>query len=121
MDEAAKRQIANGRSAFGRAVKKGVKIVAGTDTGYGPASVRRIPHEIIELVNIGMPPMEAIKSATSVAAACLGVDKRTGWIKPGMEADLIAVERDPLADISAIQDVILVINNGKVVVNRITW
>ncbi|HJZ67266.1 MAG TPA: amidohydrolase family protein [Blastocatellia bacterium] len=109
------------RETTAHAWKMGVKIVAGTDTGYGPASVRRIPHEIIELVNIGMPPMEAIKSATSVAAACLGVDKRTGSIKPGMEADLIAVDRDPLADISAIQDVILVINNGKVVVNRITW
>ena len=107
------------RETAAHAWKMGVKIVAGTDTGYGPASVRRIPHEIIELVNVGMPPMDAIKSATSVAAACIGVDKRTGSMKAGMEADLIAVERDPLADISAIQDVILVINNGKVVVNRL--
>lgn len=101
--------------------KMGVKIVAGTDTGYGPASSRRIPHEIIELVNIGMPPMDAIKAATSVAAACIGVDKRTGSIKPGMEADFIAIERDPTAEISAIQDVIIVINNGKIAVNRLNW
>jgi len=99
----------------------GVKIVAGTDTGYGPASIRRIPHEVIELVNIGMSPMEAIKSATSVAASCLGVDKRTGSIKPGMEADFIAIERDPTADITAIQDVVMVINNGKIAVNRLGW
>ncbi|HEY3134979.1 MAG TPA: amidohydrolase family protein [Blastocatellia bacterium] len=109
------------RETAAHAWKMGVKIVAGTDTGYGPASVRRIPHEIIELVNIGMPPMDAIKSATSVAAACIGVDKRTGSMKAGMEADLIAVERDPLVDISAIQDVILVVNNGKVVLNRLGW
>jgi imidazolonepropionase-like amidohydrolase len=109
------------RETTAHAWKMGVRIVAGTDTGYGPASVRRIPHEIIELVNVGMPPMDAIKSATSVAATCVGVDKRTGSIKQGMEADLIAVDRDPLTDISAIQDVILVVNNGKIVVNRLAW
>lgn len=98
-----------------------MKIVAGTDTGYSPASSRRIPHEILELVNIGMPPMEAIKAATSIAAACIGVDKRTGSIKAGMEADLIAIERDPIADITGIQDVIIVINNGKIAVNRLGW
>lgn len=109
------------RETTAHAWKMGVKIVAGTDTGYGPTSNRRIPHEVIELVNIGMPPMEAIKAATSVAAACIGVDKRTGSVKPGMEADFIAIERDPIADISAIQDVIIVINNGKIAVNRLGW
>ena len=109
------------RETTSHALKLGVKIVAGTDTGYGPTSARRIPHEIIELVNIGMPPMDAIKAATSVAAACIGVDKRTGSIKAGMEADFIAIERDPLADITAIQDVIVVINNGKIAVNRLGW
>jgi len=109
------------RETTAHAWKMGVRIVAGTDTGYGPASSRRIPHEIIELVNIGMTPMDAIKAATSVAAACIGVDKRTGSIKAGMEADFIAIERDPAADISAIQDVIVVINNGKISVNRFNW
>jgi imidazolonepropionase-like amidohydrolase len=80
-----------------------------------------MPHEIIELVNIGMSPMDAIKSATSLAAACIGVDKRTGSIKPGLEADFIAIERDPTADITAIQDVIVVINDGKIAVNRLGW
>src|SRR5215471_6056464 len=109
------------RETTAHALKMGVKIVAGTDTGYAPSSRRRIPHEIIELVNIGMTPMDAIKAATSVAAACIGVDKRTGSIKTGMEADFIAIERDPTADISDIQDVIVVINNGKIVVNRLNW
>jgi len=109
------------RETTSHALKMGLKIVAGTDTGYGPSSRRRIPHEIIELVNIGMTPMDAIKAATSVAATCIGVDKRTGSIKPGMEADLIAIERDPTTDISGIQDVIVVINNGKIAINRLNW
>ena len=109
------------RETSTHALKMGVKIVAGTDTGYGPSSSRRMPHEIIELVNIGMTPMDAIKAGTSVSAACIGVDKRTGSIKPGMEADFIAIERDPTADITAIQDVVMVINNGKIAVNRLGW
>jgi len=109
------------RAAAAHAWKMGVKIVAGTDTGYGPASNRRLSHEVIELVGIGMPPIDAIKAATSVAAECLGVDRRTGSVKPGLEADLIAIERDPLADITALQEVLLVVNNGKIVVNRLGW
>jgi imidazolonepropionase-like amidohydrolase len=109
------------RETTAHALKLGVKIVAGTDTGYGPSSSRRIPHEIIELVNVGMPVMDAIKAATSTAAACIGVDKRAGSIKAGMEADFIAIERDPLVDITAIQDVIIVVNNGRIAVNRLGW
>ncbi len=107
------------RDTAARAWKVGVKIVAGTDTGYGPKSNRRVPHEVIELVNIGMPPMEAIKAATSVAAECLGVANRTGSIVRGKDADLVVVDRDPLADISALQDVLVVVHGGKVVLNRI--
>ena len=107
------------REVAAHAWKMGVKIVAGTDTGYGPSSNRRIPHEVAEFVAIGMPAMDAIKAATSVAAECLGVEKRTGAVRAGFEADLIAVERNPLADITALQEVLLVINNGTVVVNRL--
>ncbi|HWQ32528.1 MAG TPA: amidohydrolase family protein, partial [Blastocatellia bacterium] len=101
--------------------KLGIRLVAGTDTGYGPNSNRRMPDEIIELVRIGMPPMDAIKAATSTAAECFGIEKRTGAIRKGLEADLIAVERDPLTEIENIRDVLLVVNNGKVVVNRLGW
>jgi len=101
--------------------KIGVKIAAGTDSGYGPNSNRRIPHEIAELVAIGMTPMEAIQSATSVSAECLGIAQRTGSIRPGLEADLIAIDRDPLKEITALGDVLLVINDGKVALNRLTW
>ncbi len=109
------------RETTTKAWKLGIRIIAGTDTGYGPQSNRRMPHEVIELAAIGMSPMEAIKAATSVSAECLGIEKRTGSIRPGLEADLVAVERDPLVDIKNLQDVILVVNNGKIVVNRLGW
>jgi imidazolonepropionase-like amidohydrolase len=109
------------RETTARARRIGVKVIAGTDTGYGATSRRRMSHEVMELVEVGLAPMDAIKAATSESAACLGIDKRTGSIKPGLEADLIAVERDPLASIGAIEDVLLVINNGKIVVNRLSF
>ncbi|MGH9838295.1 MAG: amidohydrolase family protein [Blastocatellia bacterium] len=109
------------RETAAKAWKMGIKMIAGTDTGYGPQSNRRMPHEAIALAEVGLPPMDAIKAATSVSAECLGIQGRTGSIKVGMEADFVAVERDPLADIRNLQDVILVVNNGRVVVNRLGW
>jgi imidazolonepropionase-like amidohydrolase len=109
------------RETTSHAWKIGVKIVAGTDTGYGPQSIRRIPHEITELVAIGMPPMEAIKAGTSVAADCAGVGGRTGSLRAGYEADLIVIERNPLEDLNSLMDVLLVLNDGKIAVNRLKW
>ncbi|HKQ79300.1 MAG TPA: amidohydrolase family protein [Blastocatellia bacterium] len=109
------------RETAAKAWKMGIKLVAGTDTGYGPQSSRRMPHEVIELAQIGMSPMDAIKAATSVSAELLGIGKRTGSIKSGFEADFIAIERDPIADVKNLQDILLVINNGKPVVNRLSW
>ncbi len=109
------------REAVTKAWKMGVKMIAGTDTGYGPNSNRRMPHEAIALAECGLPPIDAIKAATSTSAECMGIEKRTGSIKPGLEADLVAVERDPLGDIKNLQDILLVINNGKVIVNRLDW
>jgi imidazolonepropionase-like amidohydrolase len=109
------------RETAAKAWKMGVKLIAGTDTGYGPSSNRRMPHEVIELVTIGMLPMDAIKAATSVSAECMGIEKRTGSVMPGLEADLVVVERNPLSDVRNLQDILLVINNGKVAVNRLDW
>jgi imidazolonepropionase-like amidohydrolase len=107
------------REVTSKAWKMGIKIVAGTDTGYLPKSNRRIPDEIVEFVNVGIPPMDAIKAATSVAAQCLGVEKRTGSIRAGYEADFVIVDRNPLDDIRNVQDVLIVINNGRIAVNRL--
>jgi imidazolonepropionase-like amidohydrolase len=108
------------RDAAKRASRMGVRLVAGTDTDYGVRSTRRLQDEIAELVDAGLSPMDAIKAATSVAAQCLGVDQRIGTVKPGLEADLIAVDRDPLADVGALRDIVLVVNNGRVAINRLS-
>ncbi len=107
------------RETAARARKLGVRIVAGSDARYDDE--RRLQDELDDLVHNGMAPIDAIKAATSVAAECLMVSGRTGSVKPGLEADLIAVDADPLADINALRDVIMVINNGKVVVNRLSF
>lgn len=107
------------RDAAARARKAGVHLVAGTDTEYGPRGTRRIQDEIAELAGAGLTPMEAILSGTAVAADCLGVGERTGRIRAGLEADMIVVDRDPLSDLGALRDVLLVLNDGRVAVNRL--
>jgi imidazolonepropionase-like amidohydrolase len=106
------------RDTATRAWKMGIKIVAATDSTYeGDRPVAA--DEIIALVGIGIPPMEAIKAGTSVSAECLGVGKRMGTIKPGMVADFVTVDANPLAHIAALQDLVLVVHDGRVVMNRL--
>lgn len=97
----------------------GVPVIGATDTGYGPGSIVRIPHELMELVAAGLTPLQALQSATSVPAAMLGIGDRTGRIAVGYEADLIVVERNPLDDIAHLQDVLIIVSNGRVVSNRL--
>ncbi len=99
----------------------GVKIAAATDTGYGPESTTTLAHELLELVEIGMTPLEALRAATLVNAELFGVAGRTGWIGPGLEADLIVLERNPLEDIGVVQDVLMVVSDGEVIVQRGDW
>lgn len=99
----------------------GVKVVAATDTGYGPESTTRIAHELIEFVSIGMTPLEALQSATTVAAELFGAADRTGRVATGFEADMIVLERNPLEDISAVQDVLMVVSDGRIAVRRGDW
>ena len=108
------------REVVAHAMQKGVKIVAATDTAYRPESTLRLSHELEELVRSGLSPMAAIRAATTTAAELLGIEKRTGAIRAGLEADLIAVDRNPLDSIVYLQDVLLVVNNGKIVLNRIS-
>ncbi|MGE5518921.1 MAG: amidohydrolase family protein [Candidatus Dadabacteria bacterium] len=63
--------------------------------------------------------MEVIKAITSSPAHCLGVQSRTGSIKKGMEADLIIVGQNPLKDLQALQHILMVINDGQIVLNKI--
>jgi imidazolonepropionase-like amidohydrolase len=99
----------------------GVRIVAATDTGYGPESTTTLAHELLELVGVGMSAGEALRAATTTAAELLGVADHTGRIAPGLDADFIVLERDPLADIGTVQDVLMVVSDGRVVVQRGDW
>lgn len=106
------------REMVARAWKMGIKIVAGTDTNYVEKNNRTMTDEIIELAGAGIPAMDAIKAATSVSAEELGIGKRTGSIRVGYEADFVVVDHSPLDDIRHIADVIMVVNNGRVALNR---
>lgn len=107
------------RQMVRNAHRLGVRIVTGTDTGYGPGSVVRLGHELEELVGCGLSPLEALRAATVVGAELLGVQDHAGRLAAGWDADLIVVERNPLEDIRTVQDVLLVVNNGKVVADRL--
>ena len=104
-----------------QAHERGVSIVAGVDTGYGPESVIRIGHELEQLVGAGLSPQEALQAATTTAAEMLRMDERTGRVEEGLEADLVVVDRNPLKDITNVQDVLVVVSNGQVAVNRLPF
>jgi imidazolonepropionase-like amidohydrolase len=90
-----------------------LKLVLGTDAVAGAHG--RNADEIVERVRLGnQKPMDAIISATSMAATSLGLDKTIGTLAAGYEADLIAVEGDPLTDITAVTRVAFVMKGGKV-------
>jgi imidazolonepropionase-like amidohydrolase len=103
---------------FRRAREKKVKIVFGTDAV--PGTHGRNAEELVFRVNDGgQPPMEAIVSATSLAAESVGLSGRIGAIAPGMEADIIAVDGDPLTDITAVRRVVFVMKGGKIYKNLV--
>ena len=90
-----------------------VKVVFGTDAVAGAHG--RNAEEFIYRVRDGRePPMETLKSATSVAAESLGMSARIGAVAPGLEADLVATDGNPLDDITAVRRVVFVMKGGKV-------
>jgi len=109
------------RETIVRAHKAGVKIVAGTDTPYGPNSLTRVGQEMTHFVEMGLTPLDAIQAATLVSAEMLRLEKSIGVLEPGYEADLVAVEGNPLQNIVTVQDPLLVISNGRIGVDRLNF
>ena len=100
------------RDNFRKSLKAGVKMAFGTDAGVCPYGTSG--KQFAFMVKYGMTPMQAIQAATSSAADLLGHSKEVGSIKPGKFADLVAVSRDPLQDISALENVEFVMKDGVV-------
>jgi len=105
--------------AFGVAYRKGVKIAYGTDAG-GFAWTENQAKEFAYMVRYGMPPMQAIQSATTVAAEMLEHSDNFGSIEPGKYADIIGVANDPLKDITELEHVKFVMKGGEVYRNDLS-
>src|SRR5512133_4099076 len=101
------------RDGFARAVKAGVRIAYGTDSGVYPHgwNARQLPY----MVRHGMSPMQAIRSATLTAAELMGWEDRLGSLDAGKIADVIAVGGDATSDVGAFEDVAFVMKGGEVV------
>ena len=98
---------------FGAALKtKGLKMVMGTDAVAGAHGQNA--REPIERVKSGQRPMDAIIGMTSLAAESMGLGGATGSVTAGLAADLVAVDGDPLTDITVLQRVRFVMKDGKV-------
>ena len=100
------------QGTFAKAYKTGVKIAFGTDTGVSAHGDNA--KEFAYMVEAGMPPMAAIQAATISAATLLGVEKDFGTVEKGKFADLVAVNGDPLKDITVLQKVAFVMKGGAV-------
>jgi len=98
-----------------RAIKAGVKVAVGVDFGHYNVDPKVYAREFRMLVEAGMSPMQAIESGTRLGAEVMGWDDRLGTVQEGKLADLIAVEGDPLQDISALERVGFVMLGGRVV------
>ena len=108
-----RKRVAVHGPSFQRAMKAGVKIAFGTDAG-GFSWDEPIAQEFARMVEFGMSPMDAIRSATSRAAELLDVAGDLGVIAPGAYADVIAVNGDPLRDVNVLKDVRFVMKDGAV-------
>ena len=99
----------------------GVKIATGADHYYEEDAINRISIEVERFVEFGMSNFEALQTATVSSAELLKIDDRTGRIKEGFEADLILIPGNPLTHIEALQDVLLVMSDGKLALKRIPF
>lgn len=113
---------AGNNKRLARAVKAGVRIAAGSDEYYqvpGKTRGQSSLQMFRAYAAAGLPPLEIIRAATLNGAELLGLKDKIGALAPGMAADLIAVEGDPLADITALEQVRFVMKGGQVIKNEL--
>ena len=102
-------------SNFSRMLEMGVKLIAGTDAGVNVTTFDNYPLCLELAVAGGMTNMQAIQSGTSLAAEALDIANVVGTIQPGKEADIIAVDGNPLEDISTLWNVAMVMKAGELI------
>jgi imidazolonepropionase-like amidohydrolase len=98
---------------FGRLSEMGVKLVGGSDCGWGTYKFGDFQGELLALVDTGLSPMAAILAGTRHAAAALGVLGSAGTIEPGKDADLLLVDGNPAEEIAALRRVVAVFRGGR--------
>jgi imidazolonepropionase-like amidohydrolase len=98
------------------ALEAGVRVTYSTDSGVYPHE--EVGRQFETYVRTGMAPLAAIRSATVVAAECMGWDDRVGTLAPGRFCDLVAVAGDPLADIRTLERPVVVMKGGRLAVDR---
>ncbi len=118
--EKAESESGHHRESFAAAVKSGMKIAAGTDAGTPFNPHTYLAQELALMVEYGLRPMDAIVAATSSAAENLGLAPQVGTLEVGRLADLIVIDGDPVADISAVGRVRFVMKDGTVARNDFT-
>jgi imidazolonepropionase-like amidohydrolase len=104
--------------SFAMALRLGVPIAAGTDAGTPLNGHGSMVPELELMVKAGLAPLAAIHAATAAAAHALGLEHETGRVAPGLAADLLAVAGNPAERIGALDEVRLVMAQGRLVVNR---
>jgi imidazolonepropionase-like amidohydrolase len=102
---------------FRNAVKKGVRISFGTDAAVFPHGQNAKEFKL--MVDLGMSPIDALKSATANDAELLGIAQKVGTLEKGKLADVIAVPGDPTADITATERVSFVMKEGRIIRQRL--
>jgi imidazolonepropionase-like amidohydrolase len=108
----------NSRQAIATAIRLEVPVIAGSDSGY-EENETTIIDEIILLASAGLSNLEAIRSATFLAAACLNISSLKGALEPGLDADLVAYKSNPLCDLTLLRDPVLVINGGTIFLRKL--
>lgn len=113
--EARRKRYGGQRENVGKLVQHGVKLIAGSDAGWGRYQFGDLVTELEEMVRIGLSAAEAVVAATSRAADSLGVGHTVGSVTAGKKADLLIVDGDPTQDIAALRAIDTIMLGGQVV------